>query len=37
MLMDLVRMAPTIEQFGRRVAKWKVSLLDKGLKVNAVV
>ena len=28
---DLVIMAPTMEQLGRRVA----SLLDKGLKVNA--
>ena len=32
---DLVRMAPTIEQLGRRVAEWRASLLDKGLKVNA--
>ena len=28
-------MAPTMEQLGRRVAEWKASLLDKGLKVNA--
>ena len=32
---DLVLMAPTIEQLGRRVAEWRASLLDKGLKVNA--
>ena len=30
---DLVLMAPTMEQL--RVAEWIVSLLDKGLKVNA--
>ena len=30
----LVRMAPTMEQLGRRVAEWRASLLDKGLKVN---
>ena len=28
-------MAPTMEQLGRRVADWRVSLLGKGLKVNA--
>ena len=27
-------MAPTMEQLGRRVAEWRASLLDKGLKVN---
>ena len=32
---DLVLMAPTMEQFGRRMAEWTDSLLDKGLKVNA--
>ena len=32
---DLVLMAPTTEQPGRRVAEWRVILLDKGLKVNA--
>ena len=32
---DLVLMAPTMEQLGRRVAEWRASLLDKGLKVNA--
>ena len=31
----LVLMAPTMEQLGRRVAEWRASLLDKGLKVNA--
>ena len=31
---DLVLMAPTMEQLGRRVAEWRASLLDKGLKVN---
>ena len=31
---DLVLMAPTMEQLGRRVAEWRPSLLDKGLKVN---
>ena len=31
---NLVRMALTMEQFGKRVAEWRVSLLDKGLKVN---
>ena len=33
---DLVLMAPTMEQLGRCVADWRASLLDKGLKVNAV-
>ena len=28
-------MEPTMEQLGRRVAEWRASLLDKGLKVNA--
>ena len=28
---DLVFMAPTMEQLGRRVAEWRASLLDKGL------
>ena len=32
---DLLRMAPTMEQLSRRVAKWRAGLLDKGLKVNA--
>ena len=32
---DLVLMAPTKEQLGRRVAEWRAILLDKGLKVNA--
>ena len=32
---DLVLMAPTMEQFGRRMAEWRDSLLDKGLEVNA--
>ena len=32
---DLVLMAPTIEQIDRLVAKWKASLLEKGLDVNA--
>ena len=32
---DLVLMTPTMEQFGRRLAEWRDSLLDKGLKVNA--
>ena len=32
---DLVIMAPTMKQLGRRVAEWRASLLDKGLKVNA--
>ena len=31
---DLVLIAPTMEQLGRRVAEWSASLLDKGLKVN---
>ena len=31
---DLVRMAPTMEQLGLRVAEWRSSLLDKGLNVN---
>ena len=32
---DLVIMAPTMEQLGRRVADWRASLLGKGLNVNA--
>ena len=32
---DIVLMAPTMEQLGRRVAEWRAILLDKGLKVNA--
>ena len=31
---DLVIMAPTMEQFGRWVADWRVGLLGNGLKVN---
>ena len=29
---DLVIMAPTMEQLGRRTAEWRASLLGKGLK-----
>ena len=32
---DLVLMVPTMEQLGRRVAEWRASLLDKGLRLNA--
>ena len=32
---DLVLMAPTMEQLGRRVAEWRARLLDTGRKVNA--
>ena len=32
---NLVLMAPTMEQLGRRVSEWIASLLGKGLKVNA--
>ena len=32
---DLVIMAPTMEQLGRRVADWRASLHGKELKVNA--
>ena len=32
---DLVIMAPTMEQLGRRVADWRASLLVIGLKVHA--
>ena len=32
---DLLLMAPRMDQLGRRVAEWRASLLDKGLKVNA--
>ena len=28
-------MAPTMEQFGKRVAEWRASFLDKGLNANA--
>ena len=31
----LVIMAPSMKQLGRRVAEWRASLLDRGLKVNA--
>ena len=31
---DLVIMAPTMDQLGRRVADWRASLLGKGLKVT---
>ena len=32
---DLVLMAPIMELLGRRVAEWRVRLLNKGLKVNS--
>ena len=32
---ELVLMAPTMKHLGRRVAKWRASLLNKGLKVDA--
>ena len=32
---DLVLMRPTMEQLARRLAEWRSSLPDKGLKVNA--
>ena len=32
---DLFSMSPTIEELGRSVAEWRVSLLGKELKVNA--
>ena len=32
---DLVIMAPTMEQLGRRVADWRANLLGKGLNVTA--
>ena len=32
---DLVLMEPTMMHLGRRVAEWRASHLDKGLKVNA--
>ena len=32
---DLVLMAPTLEKPDRRVVGWRVSLPDKGLRVNA--
>ena len=31
---DLVLMTQTMEHIGRRVAEWRASLLDNGLKVN---
>ena len=31
---DLVLMAATMEQLGRRVAEWRASLLDKGFMVT---
>ena len=31
---DLVLIAPTMEQLGRRVAEWRATLLDNGVKVN---
>ena len=31
---DLVIMAPTMAQLGRRVADWRASMLVKGLRVN---
>ena len=31
---DLVIMAPTMEQLGRRVAEWRASRIGKGLKLN---
>ena len=33
---NIVLMAPTMEHIGRLVVEWKASLIDKGLKVNAV-
>ena len=35
MLMTYVLMAPTMEQLDIHVAEWRVSLLDKGLNLNA--
>ena len=32
---DFVLLAPTMEQLDRHVTEWRVSLLDKGVKVNA--
>ena len=32
---NLVLIAPIMEQLGRCVAEWRVSLVDKGPKVNA--
>ena len=32
---DLILMASTMEHIGRRVAEWRVSFIDNGLKVNA--
>ena len=34
---DLVLMALSMEQLDRRVAEWRVSLLDKGQKVSKVM
>ena len=34
---DLVLMVSTMEQLGRCVAEWRTNLLDKGLRVNAVM
>ena len=31
---NLILMAPTMEQLGRRAAEWRASLHDKGLNVN---
>ena len=33
---DLVLMAPTMEQLGRRVAEWRASLLDKICSVHSM-
>ena len=30
-------MTSIMEQLGRRVAEWRASLLDKGLKVNEII
>ena len=32
---DLIIMAPTMEQLGRRVTDWRASMIGRGLKVNA--
>ena len=32
---DLVHMAQTTEQLRRRVAEWRVIILDKGMKLNS--
>ena len=31
---DLILIGPTMEQLGRLVVEWRVSLLNKGLKMN---